>query len=366
MFSKCVAELKMKNNPKDKTLMFVGRKGDLDLFSRCVEELKMKNNPTDKTPTFVDRKDGPNLTQRVKEPRKIHNPKDKTLTFVDRNNKHQREVVTIQVQIGKELKKMHDPKDNTLTFVDKEEDLDPVSSDDGCLKGLMSCGHAVTPETLTGWCRSRLDEGDYKFTCPALVNGTKKCNKLWSYQEVRRLADLSPEEMQDFEMTMAHLAVTSYCETQPCPHCKTYVERTDLSNLCVTCTICAADDPTYSLFCWQCQKPWKGVAPQRYRCGNSGCVNKDLQILKSCRTISLPEVRGATNCPSVRACPTCGLKVEHNQQHCKNVTCPRCQAVFCFICLQRKRKCSKTSTPFQMCVSGVAPRQTSIPIWHRR
>nr|XP_043878040.1 probable E3 ubiquitin-protein ligase RNF217 isoform X4 [Solea senegalensis] len=331
MFSKCVAELKMKNNPKDKTLMFVGRKGDLDLFSRCVEELKMKNNPTDKTPTFVDRKDGPNLTQRVKEPRKIHNPKDKTLTFVDR-----------------------------------QDDLDPVSSDDGCLKGLMSCGHAVTPETLTGWCRSRLDEGDYKFTCPALVNGTKKCNKLWSYQEVRRLADLSPEEMQDFEMTMAHLAVTSYCETQPCPHCKTYVERTDLSNLCVTCTICAADDPTYSLFCWQCQKPWKGVAPQRYRCGNSGCVNKDLQILKSCRTISLPEVRGATNCPSVRACPTCGLKVEHNQQHCKNVTCPRCQAVFCFICLQRKRKCSKTSTPFQMCVSGVAPRQTSIPIWHRR
>lgn len=48
-----------------------------------------------------------------------------------------------------------------------------------------------------------------------MVEGTKLCNKLWSYQEVRRLADLSVEEMQHFEETMARLSAAEYCEFQP-------------------------------------------------------------------------------------------------------------------------------------------------------
>lgn len=47
-----------------------------------------------------------------------------------------------------------------------------------------------------------------------MLEGTKLCNKLWSYQEVRRLADLSVEEMQHFEETMARLAAAEYCEFQ--------------------------------------------------------------------------------------------------------------------------------------------------------
>lgn len=48
-----------------------------------------------------------------------------------------------------------------------------------------------------------------------MVEGTTLCNKLWTYREVRRLADLSVEEMQYFEETMARLAAAEYCEFKP-------------------------------------------------------------------------------------------------------------------------------------------------------
>lgn len=58
-----------------------------------------------------------------------------------------------------------------------------------------------------------LSQGQYKFMCPALKNGTlQKCDAEWSYQEVRRLAALTIEEMQHFEKTMAALAAAIYCE----------------------------------------------------------------------------------------------------------------------------------------------------------
>lgn len=40
----------------------------------------------------------------------------------------------------------------------------------------------------------------------------QKCEEEWSYQEVRRLAVLTTEEMQHFEETIARLAAVEYCE----------------------------------------------------------------------------------------------------------------------------------------------------------
>ncbi|KAM4536387.1 E3 ubiquitin-protein ligase RNF19A-like [Odontesthes bonariensis] len=265
---------------------------------------------------------------------------------------------------GQEEKK-YDPRDTTLKFVSRRDDLDPVSSDFSSLRAEMSCGHAVTPDSLTSWCLSLLDEGNYKFRCPAVVEGTRQCNKLWTYQEVRRLADLTVEEMQHFEETMARLAAAEYCEVQPCPRCKTSVERMDLSNLCVQCVVCSAGKTTYQ-FCWQCLKQWKGPGPRSDRCNNDGCVNRDLQLLQMCKSISLPEVEGVTSCPSVRACPVCGMKVEHSREFCKNIACPRCRVEFCFVCLKLKRECCQTSSPYRICAAGVAPRQTSIPVWQKK
>ncbi|XP_026154281.1 E3 ubiquitin-protein ligase RNF19B-like isoform X2 [Mastacembelus armatus] len=266
-----------------------------------------------------------------------------------------------------QAERRYDPLDTTLTFVNRIDDLDPVCSEvgDGCLRAQMSCGHAVTPESLMRWCRSQLNEGNYKFRCPAIVEGTTRCNQLWSYKEVRRLADLSVEEMQYFEETMARLAAAAYCEMQPCPQCKTNIERKNLSNLCVRCTICTADQKQSYQFCWQCLKPWKGKAPTADRCDNVGCINQDLELLKNCKDTTLPQVRGVDKCPSIRACPTCGQRVEHDRSGCKNVICPRCQKEFCFVCLKLTPVCLKTSTHFVACSDGVVPRQTSIPVWRR-
>uniref|UniRef100_A0A3Q3E606 RING-type domain-containing protein n=1 Tax=Labrus bergylta TaxID=56723 RepID=A0A3Q3E606_9LABR len=209
------------------------------------------------------------------------------------------------------VEKKYDPLDTTLKFVNRD-DLDPI--------------------------------------CPALVEGTKWCNKLLSYQEVCKMA------------------AAEFFEMKPVSHpvCRTHVERTDLSNLCVHCTICTADQKKIYYFCWQCQREWKGPGPRSDRCENDGCINKDLQLLQTCKTISLPDVEGVTDCPSVRACPTCGLSVEHSSQYCKNITCPRCHIEFCFVCLRLKLECNKTSSPYKICPSGVAPRQTSIPVWQRK
>lgn len=39
-----------------------------------------------------------------------------------------------------------------------------------------------------------------------------KCDAEWSYSEVRRLAVLTREEMEEFEEKMARLAAARYCE----------------------------------------------------------------------------------------------------------------------------------------------------------
>ncbi|XP_031707251.1 probable E3 ubiquitin-protein ligase ARI5 [Anarrhichthys ocellatus] len=265
--------------------------------------------------------------------------------------------------------KRYDPKDTTLKFVNRPDDLDPLPPEEGdkCLRAEMSCGHAVTPESLTGWCRSLLDQGQYKFKCPALMVDTlHKCDEDWSYQEVRRLAVLTPEEMQYFEENIARLAATEYCEFKTCPGCKTYLEREDPSNLNVQCTVCTSDKQKVYNFCWQCLKKWKGAAPRSDRCDNYGCVNHDLELLRTCRTAVLDQVEGVDACPSIRACPTCGQKVEHDKTGCKNIICPRCLVEFCFVCLKLTPKCLETSSYFIACSDGVAPRQTSIPVWRRK
>ncbi|KAK9524823.1 hypothetical protein VZT92_017191 [Zoarces viviparus] len=156
-----------------------------------------------------------------------------------------------------------------------------------------------------------------------------------------------------------------YMRSLVCPGCKTYVEREDPSNLNAECTVCTSDKQKRYHFCWQCLKKWKGAAPRSDRCDNDGCVNHDLEILRTCKTAVLDQVQGVDSCPSIRACPTCGLKVEHDKTGCKNIICPRCLVEFCFVCLKLTPECLKTSSYFIACSDGVAPRQTSIPVWRR-
>ena len=65
--------------------------------------------------------------------------------------------------------------------------------------------------------------------------------------------------------------------------------------------------------------------------------------------------------PNIRACPNCGKVIEHTTIGDKFVHCPRCKVCYCFVCLEFKEVCVKSSLD---CFSGkcakIAPKQTVI------
>ncbi|XP_043557925.1 uncharacterized protein DDB_G0292642-like isoform X1 [Chiloscyllium plagiosum] len=259
------------------------------------------------------------------------------------------------------MEKRYDPRDSTLKFVNRKDEITGDDTPD-ILRVEMSCGHAVDPNSLTAWCRSLIDQGHFIFHCPAAKECTEeKCNKQWPYVEVRRHALLTNEEQQYFENKIATIAAAQYCEYKWCPGCGSCVERKDLTNLCVFCIICEKEKGKSYQFCWQCMKEWKGSAPRSDRCDNEGCTNIQLKTLQNCGTKTLPYSK-IKQCPKIRACPTCGVLIEHKDM-CKFVMCTRCHVEFCFACLQTKNICSKSSCYHQVC--AVAPRQRRVPVWSR-
>ncbi|XP_070786185.1 uncharacterized protein [Enoplosus armatus] len=263
--------------------------------------------------------------------------------------------------VGTKKEKCYDPRDKTLTFVEGDDDLDFLCNDYKSLRAKMSCGHAVTPMSLTDWCRRLLDQGESRFVC-----GQPDCDVEWPYEEVRKMALLTSRESAHFEMKLFNNFAKDYSNVKSCPGCKSRVERSDLDDLSVRCTVCTTAKERDYIFCWQCLREWEGPAPRSDRCENDGCINQSLETLRSCPEITFEDVVGVTGCPCIRACPTCGLLVEHDQTKCKNITCPRCKDEFCFVCLELTEVCLERqdmSSYFILCSSGVAPRQTSIPEW---
>ncbi|XP_067436814.1 potential E3 ubiquitin-protein ligase ariadne-2-like [Thunnus thynnus] len=257
----------------------------------------------------------------------------------------------------KKTEKCYDPEDSTLRFVDREDEMDFLYIGYTSRRALMSCGHAVTPMSLTDWCRRLLDQGESRFKC-----GQTHCNVEWSFEEVRKMALLTPEEMKEFEKKM----INNSKDARSCPGCKSRVMRTDLNDLSVLCSVCTADKKKVYRFCCQCSREWKGPFPRSDHCENDGCINQLLETLKKCPEIIFTNVKDVIGCPSIRACPTCGQLVEHDKTKCKNIVCPRCRVEFCFVCLKVTKECHQSSSYFKPCSSGVAPRQTFIPVWKRK
>ncbi|XP_063751696.1 E3 ubiquitin-protein ligase ARIH2-like isoform X2 [Eleginops maclovinus] len=262
-----------------------------------------------------------------------------------------------------EQEKCYDPKDTTLIFVDGEDDHDFERNDFKSLRAKMSCGHTVTPMSLTNWCKHLLSQGEIGFVC-----GQPDCNVEWTYDEVWKMALLTPEEMEYFDKKMFSRAAKEFLDFKSCPGCKCSVVRSDVNNLRVCCVMCTAKTNVAFSFCWQCLEEWKGPSPYPDRCANEGCINKQQEILNTCPDITFESVRGVAGCPSVRVCPTCGLLLEHNRTKCKNMRCPRCKVEFCFVCLKLTEEClaQEKSSHYLCCPSGVAPRQTTIPVWQRK
>lgn len=265
--------------------------------------------------------------------------------------------------------KQHNLTDFSLKFTKKVPDAITGMSDPGDQpRVIMSCGHAVDPNTLTAWCRSLLDQHEFEFYCPAIVsldtNKTKQCKKVWEYTEVRKIALLNEAEQRYFESKMSEYAAQQYCDMKECPGCRSFVERGDLENLRVHCMICTKKNGRNYDFCWNCDKEWSGPTTSAIKCGNASCEHPSMPSIREAPLIQLNN----KNVPSRRACPTCGSVVEHNQTGCKFMTCPRCKKEFCFLCLELKNGClaSAPASWYGACKKDVASRQTQIPVWSRQ
>ena len=252
----------------------------------------------------------------------------------------------------------------SVEFTDDLDCIDPFPDPSMPRRVKMSCGHATGPSSLTAYCRSIIDQGGFELSCPALVDGdtTKKCNHVWEYPEVRLIARLTDEECHWFESKIAERAAMLYCDMKECPGCKSFIERGDLTNLRVTCSICTKKNGgknTY--FCWQCLKEWTGPVTSSVQCGRDDCMHPDIPSIRDASPMELCGIE----VPNRRACPTCGKVVEHDGGGCKNIICPRCKIEFCFLCLERTSICQKLSPSswYRGCKNGVAQRQSTIPVW---
>ncbi|XP_065806641.1 uncharacterized protein [Labrus bergylta] len=250
----------------------------------------------------------------------------------------------------------YDPNDTRFTFVDGEDQMDFELNDYKSLRAKMSCGHTVTPTSLINWCLWQLDEGKVQFVCGL-------CDAVWSFEEVCKMALLTPAETTYIERRMFNRVAKDHLDAKKCPGCKSLVVREDQNNLRVCCTVCTRNKGRAYEFCWQCLKKWTGPSEHDDHCANPECANQPLEILRKCPEITFKDVKMVTGCPSVRACPTCGFLIEHSTIKCKNIVCTRCKVEFCFVCLKLSAVCGSF---FIACIDGVAPRQTSIPEWKRK
>ncbi|XP_059392036.1 uncharacterized protein LOC132124900 isoform X2 [Carassius carassius] len=238
--------------------------------------------------------------------------------------------------------------DKGINLVSKPSDLDEYDDDPDVLRAVLSCGHITDPETLTDCCRAQMDDGKTEFKCPL-------CEKKWPYDEVRKLAKLSDDETLIFEDKVGTNTVKKLVDFRGCPGCGTFVERLDVSNLCVKCSVCTERTRKSYHFCWQCLREWKGPGPRADRCDNVGCAI-DQKLLKDCPLITLTSVQNV-QCPAIRACTSCGVLTEHNNKGHKIIECHACNNRFCFICLKPADECIKSATHYIKCTAGVAPRQ---------
>ncbi|KAG9283798.1 putative protein ariadne-2 [Astyanax mexicanus] len=242
---------------------------------------------------------------------------------------------------------------NPVKLVQRPSDLDPYDDDPEVFRSELSCGHVTGPETLKEYCRVQLESGKTEMRCP-------ECKKEWPYVEVRQVANLTSDEKGFFERTLGKNAARKVSGIKTCRGCSFSIVRSDPSNLCFKCTVCSERTGKTSKFCWQCLREWKGPCPRSDGCDNKNCVNEDMLMVLNCETITFPHLQNI-ECPSVRACPTCGCVTAHNGEKCKNVKCSRCNNEFCFFCLKLASECKMTSSAYGECSAGVAPRQTSIP-----
>ncbi|WAR17317.1 RL40-like protein [Mya arenaria] len=245
-----------------------------------------------------------------------------------------------------------------VTLTDKP-DMFTLDDEKGGQRAEMPCGHVVGPESLTAWCRSLLSAGKFEFRCPYKETPSSPfCDRLWEFFTIKRLAVLTKAEIKEFETKTTENYLRKAVGIQDCPSCKSYCERKRKTDQRVICPICTKEKGKLYEFCWFCLKPWLTAGNGTKDCGNACCTGEDprKKIIKDCPKKT---VIGVPNCPAVRACPSCGLLIEHKDA-CKQMECP-CGQKFCFICLQKANARGQYQCGTWNFKCAIAPIQTVIP-----
>ncbi len=251
--------------------------------------------------------------------------------------------------------RLHGGEDKVLDdLVPLTDEPDMITWDDDPdgKRAKMPCGHAISPHSLTAYCRSLLSAGKFQFFCP-YIGGNNRCNKEWTYIEVRRFGVLNKDEQKTFESQISENYLKKAMGIQECPGCHTLCERIKKKDKRLICRICTKDKGRRFDFCWTCLHEWKSSGIDK--CGNEECDGEDprLRTLRECGDKSVVGV----STPSIRSCPTCGTLIAHSEA-CKHMVCP-CSANFCFICLKIKESTWSCGSFNSKCTP--VPRQTEIP-----
>lgn len=244
--------------------------------------------------------------------------------------------------------------DNAVPLTD-EPDMITWDDDPDGQRAKMPCGHAIGPDSLTAYCRSLLSAGKFQFLCP-YIKLNVRCNKEWTYIEVRRFGVLSSDEQKVFETKISENYLRKAMGIQECPGCHSLCEKISKKDKRLICRICTKEKGRRFDFCWTCLHEWKSSGTEK--CGNEECDGEDPR-LRTLRDDSTKKVIGVET-PGTRACPSCGTLISHIEA-CKHMICP-CGTNFCFICLNVRDgpdgswDCGSFNTKCEP-----APRQTEIP-----
>lgn len=205
---------------------------------------------------------------------------------------------------------------------------------------------------MTDYCQSIFAQGKHEFICPY-----PGCNVEWQYFLVKHVANLTQQQMKEFEARISKSELSKDKRNQMCPRCQTWCRRDDLVNNCMECPNCTVvQGGRKYLFCWACLCEWKSPGLQGNACGNPNCLDNRIQILSTC-----PEKMILSRmAPSVRGCPKCGTLYEY-KEFCTQMHCSACNHFFCFYCLKgATTKAGLQCIPYNS-TCAVASRQTVLP-----
>ena len=199
---------------------------------------------------------------------------------------------------------------------------------------------------------SEVKKARYTFVCPH-----PHCKQVWEYFLVRHVACLDDKTRSTIEKNVTENYISQGRGFQQCPGCQTWCVPFDEGEILLRCDVCSRDLGRPYEFCWACLRQWKGISIKSKSiiikgCGNEGCDEKDprIRILTVAEKMSVENIPG---CPSIRACPNCGLLI-NLKGGCRRITCTNCKAEFCFMCLRRWNQYHDVRTCF------VAPVQVDL------